>query len=185
MRNPGLNRRAIAKGPALTAESSGAINGLLPLWERLPAENRRRLAQQIARIFQCLQPLSPQSEGTIVLTMTSLADERITTAHRAKLASVYVRQASPAQVRHHQESTKLQYRLIERAVLFGWSGERVHVIHDDLGKSGALSSERRGFQTLIAEVGLGKAGLVMSLDASRLAATTGTGIWNCARSSAC
>ena len=104
-----------------------------------------------------------------MLTTTPLADERITTAHRAKLAYVYVRQSSPGQVRHHQESTELQYRLVERAVLLGWPGERVHVIDDDLGKSGASSSERRGFQTLIAEVGLGKAGLVMSLDASRLA----------------
>ena len=55
-----------------------------------------------------------------MLTTTSLADERITTAHRAKLAYVYVRQSSPGQVRHHQESTELQYRLVERAVLFGW-----------------------------------------------------------------
>ena len=78
-------------------------------------------------------------------------------------------EADAGQVRHHQESTELQYRLVERAVLLGWPGERVHVIDDDLGKSGASSSDRRGFQTLIAEVGLGKAGLVMSLDASRLA----------------
>jgi DNA invertase Pin-like site-specific DNA recombinase len=104
-----------------------------------------------------------------VLTTTSLADERITTAQQAKLAYVYVRQSSPGQVRHHQESTELQYRLVQRAVLLGWPRERVHLIDDDLGKSGASSSERRGFQTLIAEVGLGKAGLVMSLDASRLA----------------
>ena len=52
-------------------------------------------------------------------TMLS-TDERITTTHRAKLAYVYVRQSSPGQVRHHQESTELQYRLVERAVLFGW-----------------------------------------------------------------
>jgi hypothetical protein len=50
-----------------------------------------------------------------VLTTTSSIDERITTAHRAKLAYVYVRQSSPGQVRHHQESTELQYRLVERA----------------------------------------------------------------------
>ncbi len=104
-----------------------------------------------------------------MLTTTSLADERITTAHRAKLAYVYVRQSSPGQVRHHQESTELQYRLVDRAVVLGWPRERVHVIDDDLGKSGASSRDRQGFQTLIAEVGLGKAGLVMSLDASRLA----------------
>lgn len=104
-----------------------------------------------------------------MLTATLSIDERITTAHRAKLAYVYVRQSSPGQVRHHQESTALQYRLVERAALFGWPRERVHVIDDDLGKSGASSRDRQGFQTLIAEVGLGKAGLVMSLDASRLA----------------
>ena len=104
-----------------------------------------------------------------MLTTTLSMDERITTAHRAKLAYVYVRQSSPGQVRHHQESTELQYRLVERAALFGWPRERVHVIDDDLGKSGTSSRDRQGFQTLIAEVGLGKAGLVMSLDASRLA----------------
>jgi len=104
-----------------------------------------------------------------VLSSTLSIDERITTAHRAKLAYVYVRQSSPGQVRHHQESTALQYRLVERAALFGWPRERVHVIDDDLGKSGTSSRDRHGFQTLIAEVGLGKAGLVMSLDASRLA----------------
>ena len=104
-----------------------------------------------------------------MLSSTLSIDERITTAHRAKLAYVYVRQSSPGQVRHHQESTALQYRLVERAALFGWPQERVHVIDDDLGKSGTSSRDRHGFQTLIAEVGLGKAGLVMSLDASRLA----------------
>jgi DNA invertase Pin-like site-specific DNA recombinase len=104
-----------------------------------------------------------------VLTATLSIDERITTAHRAKLAYVYVRQSSPGQVRHHQESTALQYRLVERAALFGWPRERVHVVDDDLGKSGTSSRDRQGFQALIAEVGLGKAGLVMSLDASRLA----------------
>ena len=104
-----------------------------------------------------------------MLSSTLSIDERITTAHRAKLAYVYVRQSSPGQVRHHQESTALQYRLVERAAFLGWPQERVHVIDDDLGKSGTSSRDRHGFQTLIAEVGLGKAGLVMSLDASRLA----------------
>ena len=100
---------------------------------------------------------------------TSLSEDRITTAHRAKFLYVYVRQSSPGQVSHHQESTELQYRLVERAVLLGWPRERVHVIDDDLGKSATSSNDRYGFQRLIAEVGLGKAGLVMSLDASRLA----------------
>jgi len=54
-------------------------------------------------------------------------EDRITTAHRAKLAYVYVRQSSPGQVRHHQESTELQYRLAERVVQLGWPRERVQV----------------------------------------------------------
>src|ERR1700704_859849 len=93
----------------------------------------------------------------------------VTTAHRAKLAYIYVRQSTAGQVRQHQESTELQYRLVDRAALFGWPKERIEIIDDDLGKSGTSSRDRQGFQSLIAEVGLGKAGLVMSLDASRLA----------------
>src|SRR5882724_9382544 len=93
----------------------------------------------------------------------------VTTAHRAKLAYIYVRQSTAGQVRQHQESTELQYRLVDRAALFGWPKERIEVIDDDLGKSGTSSAERHGFQRLISEIGLGKAGLVLSLDASRLA----------------
>jgi DNA invertase Pin-like site-specific DNA recombinase len=93
----------------------------------------------------------------------------ISTAHRAKLAYIYIRQSTAMQVRQHQESTALQYRLVERAARLGWPHERIVVIDDDLGKSGTSSAERPGFQRLIAEIGLGKAGLVLSLDASRLA----------------
>ncbi|WP_119153647.1 recombinase family protein [Caldimonas tepidiphila] len=103
------------------------------------------------------------------MTTPSESAERVTTAHRAKLAYVYVRQSSAGQVRQHQESTELQYRLVNRAAGLGWPRERITVIDDDLGKSGASSSVREGFQRLIAEIGLGKAGLVLSLDASRLA----------------
>jgi DNA invertase Pin-like site-specific DNA recombinase len=104
-----------------------------------------------------------------VLTAVKSADERLTTAHRAKFAYIYVRQSSVNQVRQHQESTQLQYRLVDRAIGLGWPHERVQVIDEDLGKSGAGSVERHGFQKLIAEIGLGNAGLVVSLDASRLA----------------
>ena len=102
--------------------------------------------------------------------LTALApDEQISTAHRAKRAYIYVRQSSVNQMKHHRESTELQYRLVDRAVRFGWPRERVEVIDEDLGKSGAGGSDRSGFQKLIAEIGLGNAGLVVSLDASRLA----------------
>jgi len=104
-----------------------------------------------------------------MLTTTTDSEERITTTHRAKLAYVYIRQSSAGQVRQHQESTQLQYRLVGRAASLGWPHDRIEVIDDDLGKSGASSDARYGFQRLIAEIGLGKAGLVLSLDASRLA----------------
>jgi DNA invertase Pin-like site-specific DNA recombinase len=97
------------------------------------------------------------------------SDDQITTAHRAKLAYIYVRQSTAGQVREHQESTELQYRLVDRAASFGWPKERIEIIDDDLGKSGASSDSRYGFQRLIAEIGLGRAGLVVSFDASRLA----------------
>src|ERR1700737_3348868 len=90
----------------------------------------------------------------------------VTTAHRAKLAYIYVRQSTAGQVRQHQESTELQYRLVDRAALFGWPKERIEVIDDDTGTS---SDSRGGFQRLIAEIGLGEGGVVLGLDASRLA----------------
>lgn len=101
--------------------------------------------------------------------ITTTPDDRLTPARRAKLAYIYVRQSSVTQVKHHQESTELQYRLVDRAVALGWPRERVQVIDEDLGKSGAGHADRQGFQKLIAEIGLGNAGLVISLDASRLA----------------
>lgn len=100
---------------------------------------------------------------------TNEAGSKITTEHRAKLAYIYIRQSSLAQVNHHSESTDLQYQLVSRAARLGWPQQRVKVIDEDLGKSGASASERSGFQNLIAEIGLGKVGLVMSFDASRLA----------------
>jgi DNA invertase Pin-like site-specific DNA recombinase len=93
----------------------------------------------------------------------------VTTAHRAKQAYVYVRQSSLRQVTQHGESTDLQYHLVDRAVLLGWPRDRVITIDDDLGQSGASADRRLGFQRLMAEIGLAHVGLVLSLDASRLA----------------
>jgi len=92
-----------------------------------------------------------------------------TTEQRAKMAYVYIRQSSLMQVTRHAESTELQYSLVERAVKLGWPRERVEVIDEDLGKSGADAFARGGFQYLLAEISLARAGLVLSFDASRLA----------------
>ncbi len=92
-----------------------------------------------------------------------------TTEQRAKMAYVYIRQSSLMQVTRHAESTEIQYSLVERAVKLGWPRERVEVIDEDLGKSGADAFARGGFQYLLAEISLAHAGLVLSFDASRLA----------------
>lgn len=100
--------------------------------------------------------------------MKSNSFSKITTAHLAKRAYVYVRQSSLSQVMRHAESTNLQYGLAERAAQLGWPADRIEVIDEDLGKSGTSVEARQGFQHLLAEIGLGKAGIVLSLDASRL-----------------
>jgi DNA invertase Pin-like site-specific DNA recombinase len=103
-----------------------------------------------------------------MITLEATAS-KVTTEHQAKLACVYIRQSSMAQVTQHAESTDLQYRLVERAIALGWPRDRVKIIDEDLGKSGASAENRPGFQHLIAEIGLAHIGLVVSLDASRLA----------------
>jgi DNA invertase Pin-like site-specific DNA recombinase len=70
---------------------------------------------------------------------------------------------------HHQESTQLQYGLVKRAQVLGWSKERVLVIDDDLGKSGTSAQGREGFQRLVAEVGMNHVGLILGIEMSRLA----------------
>jgi DNA invertase Pin-like site-specific DNA recombinase len=89
--------------------------------------------------------------------------------HLDRRAFVYVRQSTFMQVREHTASTARQYDLVQRASDLGWTREAITVIDQDQGCSGASALGRDGFQYLIAEVGLGHAGAVLSLEASRLA----------------
>ena len=93
----------------------------------------------------------------------------VTADHLRRLACLYVRQSSLQQVHDHQESTARQYALKRRALALGWPAERIVVIDDDLGLSGASAAERTGFQRVVADVGLGRVGMVMGLEVSRLA----------------
>lgn len=92
----------------------------------------------------------------------------ITDEHLARWAYVYVRQSCPGQVLRHAESTSLQYQLVEQVVAWGWPRDRIRVIDDDLGRSGTSADGRDGFQLVLSEIALARAGLVMSIDASRL-----------------
>ena len=95
--------------------------------------------------------------------------DKILPRHLDRLAVVYVRQSTMEQVFDHQESTRLQYGLVQRAVAGGWSETRVLVIDEDLGQSGTTAEGRQGFQRLVAEVGLDHVGLVVGVEMSRLA----------------
>ncbi len=93
----------------------------------------------------------------------------ITETHLQRLACLYVRQSTLQQVFTHTESTARQYALRDRALALGWPPEQIVIIDQDLGQSGASAADRVGFQRLVADVGLGKVGLVLGLEVSRLA----------------
>jgi DNA invertase Pin-like site-specific DNA recombinase len=94
---------------------------------------------------------------------------KVTPSHLQRNAYLYVRQSTLRQVLENTESTKRQYALRERAVALGWPIERVITIDSDLGQSGASAADREGFQRLVTEVSLGRAGIVLGLEVSRLA----------------
>jgi DNA invertase Pin-like site-specific DNA recombinase len=89
--------------------------------------------------------------------------------HLTRGAYLYIRQSSMRQVLENLESSKRQYALRARAIALGWREEQITVIDSDQGESGASATWREGFQHLVSEVGLGRAGIVMGLEVSRLA----------------
>ncbi len=89
--------------------------------------------------------------------------------HLERDAYLYIRQSSMRQVVENVESTKRQYALRTRATALGWPDDRVIVIDCDQGESGASAAWREGFRQLVTDVGLGRAGIVMGLEVSRLA----------------
>lgn len=103
------------------------------------------------------------------LSLSHEPHHKITMSHLKRGAYVYVRQSTLRQVLENTESTTRQYALRERAVALGWPVERVVVIDSDLGQSGASAADRAGFQRLVTEVSLGRAGIVLGLEVSRLA----------------
>jgi len=94
--------------------------------------------------------------------------QKVGSTHLKRDAYLYIRQSTLKQVYENTESTERQYGLRQRAVSLGWSIEQVIIIDEDQGKSGA-ATDRKGFQKLVAEVGMGRVGIVMGLEVSRLA----------------
>jgi DNA invertase Pin-like site-specific DNA recombinase len=99
--------------------------------------------------------------------MTDLA--KIQPTHTQRGACIYVRQSTPSQVVHNRESTARQYALADRACQLGWSREQVVIIDEDLGLSGSSTDQRSGFTRMTSEVALGRVGIILGLEVSRLA----------------
>jgi hypothetical protein len=104
--------------------------------------------------------------------------EKVSSSHLARKAYLYIRQSTLRQVIEHEEGRRRQYQLQEQARLLGWPEDQIEVIDCDLGLSGA-SADREGFQRLVAEVGLGKAGWSWGSRSPGWPATPriGTGCW--------
>jgi DNA invertase Pin-like site-specific DNA recombinase len=94
---------------------------------------------------------------------------KIAASHRSRAAVIYVRQSTLAQLERNSESTARQYNLVERAVDLGWPRAAVRVVDADLGVSGSVLGQRDGFESLVADVALGQVGIILALEASRLA----------------
>jgi DNA invertase Pin-like site-specific DNA recombinase len=101
--------------------------------------------------------------------LNQLVEHKVQAEHLQRQALIYIRQSTLAQVMGNTGSKARQYDLVQRALALGWSQEQLEVIDQDQGRSGASAADRAGFQYLVAEVGLGHAGAIFSLEASRLA----------------
>src|SRR5664279_2303335 len=94
---------------------------------------------------------------------------KVKSTHTRRDAIVYIRQSHPSQVENNRESTARQYALVEKAVALGWAKSQVTTIDEDLGVSGKAFVKRSGFEHLNAEVALGRVGILLGLEVSRLA----------------
>jgi hypothetical protein len=140
-----------------------------PTWaerlrESLDANTRRQIVTVLAEMMRA----AVQSPSRRNREYPAMKSDQITAVHYARGAYVYIRQSSTHQVLHHTESQQRQRDHVQRAVALGWSPEQVVVIDEDLGQSAARSGRRSGFEQLLADVAIGKAGLILSLEVSRI-----------------
>lgn len=101
--------------------------------------------------------------------MSGEAATKVAAAHLARGAYLYVRQSTLRQVMTNTESATRQYALRQRAITMGWAADQIVIIDCDQGQSGSSATDREGFQRLAAEVGMGRAGIVLGLEVPRLA----------------
>ena len=148
-----------------TSRADGLARGVAPMRRRVL--RAPGLAQ--GRAVGCDPGIGADGDGCRLGGTVMDGPGKVTPGHLSRLAYLYVRQSSLRQVQENCESTARQYDLKRRAQVLGWVAEQIVVIDEDLGLSGASAADRNGFQRLVAEVGLGRVGLVMGLEVSRLA----------------
>jgi len=95
-------------------------------------------------------------------------NDKVRATHLERRAVVYLRQSTLRQVHEHRESTARQYALRQRALELGWPPERIELIDEDMGQSGASADWRAGFQRMAEDVSHGRVGAIFSLEVSRL-----------------
>lgn len=94
--------------------------------------------------------------------------ELITSKHLNRKALIYIRQSSPHQVLTNQESLRLQYALQQKAQELGWRQSDIEVIDADLGLSGSTAEMRTGYKEVLAQVAMGRVGIILSYEVQRL-----------------
>jgi hypothetical protein len=184
-----------ACSPRPRTESARPIEGMAtsssaaPTWEQLPPTRRRRLVVTLGALVERTRMESNDDEPREEhgdADGEHRADQQPQDRVAASRAAGDGVQSTAVQVVRHGESTRLQYGLTDRAAALGWPRERIAVIDDDLGRSGASAEGRPGFQRLVAEVGLDHVGIILGIEdvaASPDRAVTGTSCSKCAPSS--
>ena len=156
----------------MRASAGNAVTSDLLIWAVLPPERRAAavalLAVLAARAAARVAGGGRDEPGQLPAAGAAAAEDP---PGAPGPGSGGVRQSSRQQVLEHTESTRLQYALAGRAVALGWARSQVVVIDDDLGVSAATADSRKGFARLVTEVTMGRVGVVLGIEMSRLART--------------
>src|SRR6266542_3344383 len=131
-----------------------------PTWSkpRWPPGVRRTKHQRPRSRLRVVRPTKPSREETMLR-----GESKITSSQLGRVAIIYVRQSTLAQVRGNTESTARQYGLAAEAARLGWAASAIEVIDADLGISGRSAEGRAGFKELVARVCLGEVGAIYDL----------------------
>ena len=158
----------MARGMAAWTEVAGELIAVGPRGT-LPSSEAPDLPQLVRDEVIHLMGEAVMSLASYEEPMNSEGHQKVQAEHLGRNAFLYVRQSTLRQVQENVESSQRQYGLRDRAFALGWRLEQVVVIDCDQGQSGSSAVEREGFQQLVAEVSMNRAGIVMGLEVSRLA----------------